>query len=391
MDSSLIVSLAGTWTMLTYDPVTLTAAVGVGSSSTGIAPTGDVDLLLDGSAIGSLSLTTGANGGSTSTTPPLSPSPAVGKSLVGAYTGDSIFAPSSSLPWLVTGFSAASPLTTARRFHAAVTVGTQVFVVGGRNPNVSGTLPVEAFDTATGSWTTRSGTGAPPALSVSWGTPAAALGTQIYAFVSGASTWVYDVTADSWSQLTTPAPSFMLDARAVAVGGRIYLLFVSGGQLVVFEYDPNQDTFTSKAPLTDGREQFSVAEAGGKVYVLGGIYPHSVNGSLFDFAINEFDPAAGPGGTWTTMPVSFTKPAELACAATVNGKIYFFGGNAYSIPFNTVRIFDPVAQTLSDYAVPWPSPRYGMSAASVGGHIYVTGGVQGGSDITAVDDFFPGP
>ena len=392
MDSSLIVSLAGTWTMLKYDPVTSTADVGVGSSATSIAPTGAVDLFLDGAPIASLSLTPGANGGSTGTTPPLSPSPAVGKSLVGAYSGDPIFAPSSSVPWLVTGFSAASPVTTARRFHAAVTVGTQVFVLGGRNPSLSGSLlSVEAFDTATVSWTARSA--APVALVLSYGTASAALGTKIYAFTPGVGTYVYDVAADVWSQQATLTPAFTGDARAVAAGSRIYLVTDAGTQMEIFEYDPVTDTFTPKAALANGRFQFSVAEAGGKVYVLGGMHAHCSSNciGLSDLSIDEFDPAVGANGTWTTMPVSFTSPTEMGSAATVNGKIYFFGGGGYGPPASTVRVLDPVARSLSDYAVPWPSPRYGMAAASVAGHIYVTAGVQSGSDTTAVDDFFPGP
>jgi hypothetical protein len=92
------------------------------------------------------------------------------------------------------------------------------------------------------------------------------------------------------------------------------------------------------------------------------------------------------------MPVTFSAPINWGAAATLDGKIYALGGGAYVTNIGTVRVFDPVSQTLDDYPVARPLPTYGFGGAVVDGVFYLTGG---GDDAavaqTKVDAFFPAP
>jgi len=60
-------------------------------------------------------------------------------------------------------------------------------------------------------------------------------------------------------------------------------------------------------------------------------------------------------------------------AATVNGEIYVFGGEAPDNTFNAVEKYSP-QKNMWTVDVPMSTPRHGLAAVSVGNNIFVIGG-----------------
>lgn len=99
----------------------------------------------------------------------------------------------------------------------------------------------------------------------------------------------------------------------------------------------------------------------------------------------------GATGQWTTID-SLNTPRYGATAVTLNGKIYVFGGSTTGgIILNTVEVFDPASGTWNDSEVPpFQIPRVDAAAAVLNGKIYLTGGLSGSNeylDAVEVYDF----
>ncbi len=82
--------------------------------------------------------------------------------------------------------------------------------------------------------------------------------------------------------------------------------------------------------------------------------------------------------TWQGVKAPLPQSAGWSGVATVNGKIYVFGGltgteTENSLTLNTTQIYDPTSDTWTAGAA-MPTARYLCTAAVVGGKIYVMGG-----------------
>ncbi len=116
-------------------------------------------------------------------------------------------------------------------------------------------------------------------------------------------------------------------------------------------------------------------EIDGKIYVIGGAFNLIENTSI----VEVFDPFATDGNRWDTV-ASLPVPISAAASATVNGKIYVFGGvSEHNSPlwYDSVYEFDPDngpegTWTLID-TMP-KGPRAFLTACAVGNLVYVIGG-----------------
>jgi len=145
------------------------------------------------------------------------------------------------------------------------------------------------------------------------------------------------------------------------------------GSLVPRVGAQTQTRITSLAPFPDPCPELIGAEAGGKIYVFGGLLASDVKGVVY-----EYDPATN---TWTKkkqMPL----PAHHVMAAGYRGKIYLFGGGGRTrpggplwVPLDNSWEYDPAADSWKALA-PMPTPRGGGVAAVVEGKIYVMGGAS---------------
>ena len=145
-------------------------------------------------------------------------------------------------------------------------------------------------------------------------------------------------------------------------------------------YDVQADRWTTLAPLPEGRHHIALAEAGGKVYGIGGF-----SGAIPDWRAHAtvfvYDAQAN---RWSAGP-SLPQPRAEGVVATVKDRIYFIGGRVPTGPeaahinahADTAR-----GEALDTRTKRWeripdaPSARNSAAAAVIGDKIYVVGGRQ---------------
>jgi N-acetylneuraminic acid mutarotase len=138
----------------------------------------------------------------------------------------------------------------------------------------------------------------------------------------------------------------------------------------------------TRANLIENNSEFALAEANGKLYVLGG-YPPSRQTAR---TVQVYDIASD---RWTLGP-PLPQPNNHGMAAAVNGKIYLLGGQTTddqqgATAVNTVYELDPATGAWAEKAR-MPTARSGGVAVAQGGKIYVAGGrVPRGNDFAAYD------
>ena len=124
-----------------------------------------------------------------------------------------------------------------------------------------------------------------------------------------------------------------------------------------------------RAALLEPNSELALAEANGKLYLLGG-YPASRQTAR---TVQVYDIA---GDQWTLGP-DLPQPNTHGMAASVNGRIYLIGGQISDVSdqgyVNTVYELDPAAGVWVTKA-PMPTARGAGVAVVHGGRIYVAGG-----------------
>ena len=208
----------------------------------------------------------------------------------------------------------------------------------------------------------------------------------------------YDPATDKWTKKKSmPRPAH--HAALAATNGKIY---VCGGFVApedttipigaawqpiddVWEYDPAADSWKTLAPLPGKRGAAVAVEAGGKIYVIGGVT--TVEGSkdpFFTFfgpsrVLNTndvYDPATNKWESRKPMAV----PRNHAFAGAVNGKIYVIGGRTghgfilSATNTDVVEEYNPVADMWSAPKERMPTARSGGGYGTDGRRIYVAGG-----------------
>ena len=102
---------------------------------------------------------------------------------------------------------------------------------------------------------------------------------------------VYESRTNKW-QIVTPLPQPLNHVMPAAINGKIYVI---GGQTsessepdkagfvnTVYEYDPGQDTWTTRAPMPSARSGGAAAVVNGKIYVAGGRPPGGHDFAVYD-------------------------------------------------------------------------------------------------------------
>ena len=141
----------------------------------------------------------------------------------------------------------------------------------------------------------------------------------------------------------------------------------------------------TRANLLINNSEFALAEANGKIYVLGG-YPPEMGPNRTSSAVQVYDIASN---SWTMGP-QLPLPNNHGMAASVNGKVYLLGGQTTDdqnglTAVSNVWELDPALGTWVAKA-PMPTARSGGVAVVLGGKIYVAGGrVPRGNDFAAYD------
>ena len=127
-------------------------------------------------------------------------------------------------------------------------------------------------------------------------------------------------------------------------------------------------SWTSTGSMPFERAEIALAEANGKVYVLGG-QMRAVDANSLN---QEYDPATGVWQEKALMPAV----TSHAGAATVNGKIYVVGGfqaNVHVGAVNNVFEYDPATDVWRRVAS-LPAPNGAPGVVALTGQIYAIGG-----------------
>ena len=118
------------------------------------------------------------------------------------------------------------------------------------------------------------------------------------------------------------------------------------------------------------RGALSVTEHDGKLYAIGG-YDRKANSA----AVEVYDPERNTWASRAPLPT----PRDHLATATVSGKVYAIGGRLngdYRRNLSVTEVYDPVTDRWTR-AADLPTARSGITAAVVGGRVYVFGGEGG--------------
>lgn len=201
----------------------------------------------------------------------------------------------------------------------------------------------------------------------------------------------YDVKAGRWSTLA-PLPEGRHHIALAEAGGRIYGIGgFSGGipdwraHATVFVYDPQANRWSAGPSLPGPRAEGVVAAVKEKIYFIGGRVPTSPTAAHIS---EHADTARGEAldlrsGRWERI-VDAPTARNSAAAAVIDGKIYVVGGrrmvrqaDGRQRPVNlaTLEVYDPDTGRWETRA-PMPQAQGGLAAAAHDGKLYAFGGEQ---------------
>jgi hypothetical protein len=177
---------------------------------------------------------------------------------------------------------------------------------------------------------------------------------------------IYDLAADTWTSgpdFVAPADHLtaagLMDDRVLVAGWQ-----AGGSHAETFLFDLDEAAWPSAEPLPRRTGAAAMVRAGDLVLLIGG----ADGDALPDLQI--YDVAAG---VWRAGP-PMRVPRHHLAAAEAGGKVYAMGGrNDSSFTLDTVEVFDLASERWSD-GPPLQVGRSGHAAAAAGGKIYVFGG-----------------
>jgi N-acetylneuraminic acid mutarotase len=300
-----------------------------------------------------------------------------------------------------------APIPESSEESTFVTVNGKIYVIGG-NPAGEDKAPkglVQEYDPATDKWTKKKNMPQPTHQAA-----AAEYRGKIYLFGGGVqpvangpnqfptnNAWEYDPAADSWKALA-PMPTARLAAVAAEAGGKIYVIggasvhpgakLASIGvgtphrSLEVNEaFDPATNKWETHSPMPTARNHAAAGVVNGKIYVIGGRLGAAdvTEGSNTD-VVEQFDPEKDSwGALGLRMPIARSGMGW----ATYQNRIYIAGGEILDAhmfaAIRAVEAYDPATNQWS--ALPtMPTARHGVNVAAIGNRLYVIGGhLQGGT------------
>ena len=290
-----------------------------------------------------------------------------------------------------------APMPTPRSEVGVAILDHVIYVVGGLSPAGDVGTVVEAYQVLGDTWEKR----APLPVSVNHAGVAAVFtpaGPRLYViggFHNGFTTAIgnvfeYDPTTDTWTEKTPmPTPRGALgvaglDRKIYAIGGAD-----SSGSVAATEaYDPITDTWQALAPMPTPRDHLAVAIptiGNNKIYAIGGRSALNFNRNLD--ANEEYDPVTD---TWTPR-ARLPTPRSGIAAAGIAGHIFVFGGEAGAGTFAENEAYNPAADAWS-VAPPMPTARHGLGAAPFGGTaiFVIAGGTEPGLSASAKNEAFIG-
>lgn len=201
----------------------------------------------------------------------------------------------------------------------------------------------------------------------------------------------YDVKANRWTTLA-PLPAGRHHIALAEAGGKIYGIGGFSGAIpdwrahaTVFVYDPQADRWSTGPALPQARAEGVAASVTGKIYFIGGRVPTSPEAAHISA---HTDTSRGEAldvrsGHWERIPDA-PSARNSAAAAVIDDKIYVVGGrrmvkqaDGRQRPVNvaTLEVYDPATKRWETRAA-MPQAQGGLAAAAYDGKLYAFGGEQ---------------
>ena len=199
------------------------------------------------------------------------------------------------------------------------------------------------------------------------------------------------VQLGSWAT-KSPMPTSRSSVAVSVINGKLYVAGgvrgphgccdTDAGALEV--YDPLNNTWTPKAPMSQPRSGAKSAVINGKLYVVGG-YSYGLSADLATLEV--YDPATDSWATKTSMPTA----RRWAVVEAVNGLLYVIGGTRNDLTnFGAVEVYDPVTDTWDTTKASMPTARSAMTSAVINGKIYIAGGgLSNGLTVATLEVYDP--
>src|SRR5580692_4135771 len=201
----------------------------------------------------------------------------------------------------------------------------------------------------------------------------------------------YDPVNDSWRALA-PMPTKRGAAVAATVGGKMYVI---GGATTapgatnpaihptvaqrvlstVEEYDPETNTWRTRASMPTPRNHTAAGAVNGKIYVIGGRVGAAFIGLASDISVvEEYDPASDK---WSAPRSRMPTARSAIASGAINGRIYVAGGEFQDphmmATFRAVEAYDPATDSWS-IMPSMPVSRHGLAAGMIGNRFILVGG-----------------
>ncbi|MFA5365295.1 MAG: kelch repeat-containing protein [Candidatus Bathyarchaeia archaeon] len=286
-------------------------------------------------------------------------------------------------PWV----SLESMPTARAGFGVAVVDGT-IYAVGGSYDSHGKN---EAYVPMTNSWTTKK---AMPTPRYQFGT--AVVDNKIYTIGGDAGNWadgevvtdinqVYDPQTDTW-ETKASMPTKRMGLSATIVDGKIYVI---GGRMgaptyddvsVTAVYDPSTDTWTTLEPIPAPVSYHAYAVIDNKIYIIGGAVEVILN-QIYDTETNTWS-------TGSSLPVGVDSAAAgVLSDDNGNQRIYVIGGKQNLDAVNLTQIYDPTTDTWT-LGTSMSTARYGLAVAVVDNTLYAIGGrpLANGFPVTGINE-----
>ena len=284
---------------------------------------------------------------------------------------------------------AETSLNTARDQFGGGIINGKIYVFGGNSITGDNLNSTEMFDPITRKWNYRATNEHNDGYGVEELT-SAVLNGKLYIFGGwgggnpyGVFNFVeeYNPNLDTWSS-KADMPTTRSGCTAVTYKDEIYVfggyyLYDGGNEIyhdVVEAYNPEKNTWRSVTKIPDGRTQSAIAVYGNTAYLFGGFSPYTEqilsNVLTYNFETNEWKTTA------MTLPVP--RIFSYSCSAPLmDGKVYLIGGIEGNIidyyPSKRVDIYDfSTNNWINGPSLPQATDSH--LAVILGHYIYVVGG-----------------
>jgi len=245
-----------------------------------------------------------------------------------------------------------STMMVPRYRHAAVVVGTDIYVVGGRNVADELVRSILKYSTSKDDWEMIS----------------------------------------EFAEATSDNAAFEHDGKVITCGG--YPLDYSTASADCYMLDPKAEEPDFKpwgVPLATGRGDFGIVKLGNWVYAYGGFNAYQNEWTALR-TIDRLDPnTMNATSTWIELAKPMTKGRGDFAAATLHGRLLAIGGEDSSVTIDAgtagaslrqVEAYDPrTGKWLSSgQLTPIPHATFRFCGATVGEAVYIFGGQGDHSD-----------